>query len=229
MYTSIIKIPVISFVLFLICLNGEIMSKVINTYPDWVEKYRGKGKTIRKTAYGYGLYKCTSVYDKKKGYPRSCQEFLGMIDEKKGFIPKVKKNANPEYIEYGLSSFIMANFKRDLVRSSYGTSNSNLRLIKIGIINFIFGFYSKQLLKYSYLTYEDIETLDYVDVVNPIRVKKISNKIDELFKSKISSDIDRLNLINILKLSVIDKITLIKPVISDEVKDIVSKEGLKLW
>ncbi len=98
------------------------MSKVINTYPDWVEKYRGKGKTIRKTANGYGLYKCTSVYDKSKGYPRSKQEFLGMIDEEKGFIPKVKKNGNPEYIEYGLSSFIMINFKRELVRSSYGTS-----------------------------------------------------------------------------------------------------------
>ncbi|MDD5801390.1 MAG: hypothetical protein PUD31_03070 [Solobacterium sp.] len=65
------------------------MSKVINKYPDWVEKYRGKGKTIRKTAYGYGLYKCTSVYDKEKGYPRSIQEFLGIIDEEKGFIPKV--------------------------------------------------------------------------------------------------------------------------------------------
>lgn len=32
------------------------------TYPDWAEKYRGKGRTIRKVRNGYGLYQCTSVY-----------------------------------------------------------------------------------------------------------------------------------------------------------------------
>lgn len=31
-------------------------------YPDWVEKYRGKGRTIRKVRNGYGLYACTSTY-----------------------------------------------------------------------------------------------------------------------------------------------------------------------
>lgn len=204
------------------------MSKVINKYPDWVEKYRGKGKTIRKTAYGYGLYKCTSVYDKEKGYPRSIQEFLGVIDEEKGFIPKVKRNPNPKYIEYGLSTFIMLNFKRELKRSAYG-SGKDERLIKVGVINFIFNSYSKQLIKHSYLTYLDDDVLNYIDSVNPKRVNTISKKIDELFKSKIIDETDRLNLINILKLSVIDPETLIKPVISEDIKDIVNKAGLKLW
>ena len=204
------------------------MSKVINKYPDWVEKYRGKGKTIRKTAYGYGLYKCTSVYDKEKGYPRSIQEFLGVIDKDKGFIPKVKKNSSPKYIEYGLSTFIMLNFKREIKRCAYG-SGKDERLIKIGIINFIFDTYSKQLVKHSYLTYLDDDILNYVDSVNQKRVKTISKKIDELFKLKIQDEKERLDLINILKLSVIDKETLIKPVISEEIKDIIDKAGLKLW
>lgn len=203
------------------------MSKVINKYPDWVEKYRGKGKTIRKTAYGYGLYKCTSVYDKEKGYPRSIQEFLGIIDEEKGFIPKVKKNSSPEYIEYGLSSFIMLNFKRELNRCVYG--GASVALIKLGVIDFIFNTYSKELIKYSYLTYLDDDVFDYIDNVNLKRVKTISKKIDELFKSKITSDVDRLNLINILRLCVIDPLTLVKPVISDDIKDIINKAGLKLW
>ena len=204
------------------------MSKVINKYPDWVEKYRGKGKTIRKTAYGYGLYKCTSVYDKEKGYPRSIQEFLGIIDEEKGFIPKVKKNSSPEYIEYGLSSFIMLNFKRELYRCAYG-SNSNDPLIKLGVIDFIFDTYSKELIKHSYLTYLDDDVFTYIDSVNPKRVKTISKKIDELFKSKFTNDIDRLNLINILRLSVIDPFTLVKPIIGEKTKDIINKAGLKLW
>lgn len=204
------------------------MSKVINKYPDWVEKYRGKGKTIRKTAYGYGLYKCTSVYDKEKGYPRSIQEFLGVIDEEKGFIPKVKKNSSPEYIEYGLSTFIILNFKREIKRCAYG-SGKDERLIKLGVINFIFDTYSKQLVNHSYLTYKDDDVLNYVDSVNPRRVNTISKKIDELFKSKINDEKDRLNLINILKLSVIDPETLIKPIINEDIKEIVYKAGLKLW
>lgn len=204
------------------------MSKVINKYPDWVEKYRDKGKTIRKTAYGYGLYKCTSVYDKEKGYPRSIQEFLGVIDKEKGFIPKVKKNSSPEYIEYGLSTFIMLNFKREIKRCAYG-SNKDERLIKLGIINFIFGTYSKQLVNHSYLTYKDDDVLNYIDSVNLKRVNTVSKKIDELFKSKINDEKDRLDLINILKLSVIDPETLIKPVINEDIKDIIYKAGLKLW
>lgn len=204
------------------------MSKVINKYPDWVEKYRGKGKTIRKTAYGYGLYKCTSVYDKEKGYPRSIQEFLGIIDEEKGFIPKVKKNSSPEYIEYGLSSFIMLNFKRELNRCAYGSSGND-SLIKLGVIDFIFNTYSKELIKHSYLTYLDDDVFTYIDSVNPKRVKTISKKIDELFKSKITNDVDRLNLINILRLSVIDPVTLVKPIISVKMKDVINKAGLKLW
>lgn len=204
------------------------MSKVINKYPDWVEKYRGKGKTIRKTAYGYGLYKCTSVYDKEKGYPRSIQEFLGIIDEEKGFIPKVKKNSSPEYIEYGLSRFIMLNFKREIYRCAYG-SKGNDPLIKLGVIDFIFDTYSKELIKHSYLTYLDDDVFTYIDSVNPKRVKTISKKIDELFKSKITNDIDRLNLINILRLSVIDPVTLVKPIIGEKTKDVINKAGLKLW
>ena len=33
-----------------------------NVYPEWAEKFRAKGKTIRKVRNGYGLYECTSTY-----------------------------------------------------------------------------------------------------------------------------------------------------------------------
>lgn len=30
-----------------------------NVYPEWAEKFRAEGKTIRKVRNGYGLYECT--------------------------------------------------------------------------------------------------------------------------------------------------------------------------
>ena len=62
------------------------MKKTV-TYPDWVEKYRGEGRTIRKTKNGYALYECTSVYVKGLNYPKSVQKYLGRITENDGFIP----------------------------------------------------------------------------------------------------------------------------------------------
>ena len=50
-------------------------------YPDWVEKYRGKGRTIRKVRNGYGLYACTSTYSPGQKYPKSVSTYLGMITE----------------------------------------------------------------------------------------------------------------------------------------------------
>lgn len=32
-----------------------------NVYPEWAEKFRAEGKTIRKVRNGYGLYECTSL------------------------------------------------------------------------------------------------------------------------------------------------------------------------
>ena len=39
----------------------SIMKRYV-TYPDWVEKFRSPGHTIKKTKQGYGLYSCTSKY-----------------------------------------------------------------------------------------------------------------------------------------------------------------------
>ena len=108
-------------------------------YPDWAEKYRGPGRTIRKVRNGYGLYECTSTYQPGQKYPKSVQTYLGMITEKDGFIPKkTDLTVTPvatRSMEYGLSHFIMANFRRDLMRSVYDASEY---MIIYGVIYFIF-------------------------------------------------------------------------------------------
>ena len=63
-----------------------ILMKRYVTYPDWVEKFRSPGHTIKKTKQGYGLYSCTSKYV-PGGKPKSVQTYLGKITPD-GFIPK---------------------------------------------------------------------------------------------------------------------------------------------
>lgn len=131
------------------------MSRRTVEYPDWVEKFRGKGRTIRKIKDGYGLSQCTSEYV-KGGPPKSKQVYLGIITEKDGFIPKKTGGSAPAYIEYGFSKFLMQNFKRDITRRSYQCSE---QLLESGIIFYIFGSIDDVYLQLSYLTYSHVDQI----------------------------------------------------------------------
>lgn len=151
-------------------------------YPDWAEKYRGKGRTIRKIKDGYGLYRCTSEYV-KGGPPKSKQVYLGIITEKDGFIPKKTGGTAPAYIEYGFSKFLMQNFKRDITRRVYQCSN---QLLELGIIFYIFDSIDDAYLQISYLTYSHIEQLkEYAQKINHKRIERVRAVIGELLKKKV--------------------------------------------
>ena len=203
------------------------MSTRVNKYPKWVEKYREKGKTIRKTAYGYGLYKCTSVYDPSKKYPKSKQEFLGMIYEDKGFVPKTSKNNNAyKYMGYGLSYVIINNFKRDIRRASY---DSNENIINLGILKYIYGTYNKTIISSDYLTYQNTELINYLNSANSKRIDTIVKAIKTSFTNKIGDENDLNTLLSLLRLSVIDINNMIKPQIKEELLVLARKYGIKLW
>ena len=48
-------------------------------YPDWVQKYRSKGTTVKKKGDSYYLYKRTSRRIKGKKYPQPVDTYIGMI------------------------------------------------------------------------------------------------------------------------------------------------------
>lgn len=174
-------------------------------YPEWAEKYRAKGRTIRKVRDGYGLYECTSVYVKGQKYPKSRQKYLGMITEKDGFIPKGHSvSSKRQYLEYGLSHFIMANFKRDLIRCLYmGTEEMAI----LGVIYFIFESVDEVFIKATYLSHgiED-KLITRVNTGVPLnRMKTVSKKINALLEENIPDEHDRLILTKLLMISVIDK------------------------
>lgn len=176
--------------------------KAKNQYPDWVEKYREKGKTIRRVRDGYGLYKCTSVYDPNAKYPKSKQEYLGMITEDRGFIPKKSTSSHPVYIEYGLSHLIWKNFKRLLIRSSF---NGDEHVVRLGIIMYLFGRTDDTTIPLSFISdgYEDVltERLLSTDIK---RIERLSSKIDRLLHEKIRDESDRILLESSLRNCVMD-------------------------
>ena len=203
------------------------MSTRVNKYPDWVEKYRDKGKTIRKTAYGYGLYKCTSIYDPSKKYPVSKQEFLGMIYEDKGFVPKVGKVNNAYmYMGYGLSYVISNNFNRDIKRASY---DKNENIINLAILKYVYGAYNEVIISSDYLTYQNKELINYLNNANSKRIDNIVKTIKTSFSNKINDDNDLNTLLSLLRLSVIDVDNMIKPQIKEELLVLARKYGIKLW
>ena len=172
------------------------MSRRTVEYPDWAEKFRGKGRTIRKIKDGYGLYQCTSEYV-KGGYPKSKQVYLGIITEKDGFIPKKTGGSAPVYIEYGFSSFLMQNFKRDITRKVYQCSE---QLLELGIIRYMFGSTADSYLRASYLTYSHVEQLtEYAANVDVKRIERVSNVIDGLLTHRIP-DADELRMLKTLLL-----------------------------
>ena len=177
------------------------MSKRTVEYPDWAEKYRGKGRTIRKIKDGYGLYQCTSEYV-KGGYPKSKQVYLGIITEKDGFIPKKTGGSAPAYIEYGFSSFLMQNFKRDITRRVYKCSD---QLLELGIIQFMFGSTDEEYLQASYMTYGHVEQLkEYAIKIDRKRIERVSTVIGELLTKRVPDTTELNKLKALLMLCVVE-------------------------
>ena len=103
------------------------MANRTKVYPEWVEKYRGPGRTIRQLKNGYALYHCSSRY-RPGEHPLVQQTYLGMITEADGFIPKKAKGDKIRYLEYGLSHVIWRNFLPEL-RNAVNARNAKDNLV----------------------------------------------------------------------------------------------------
>lgn len=77
-------------------------------YPDWVQKHRTKGTTVKKRGNTYYLYKRTSRRVKGKKYPQPVDTYVGIVTPE-GVIKSNKKKvslANVEVWEYGFSKAV---------------------------------------------------------------------------------------------------------------------------
>lgn len=84
------------------------MPKTEKKYPDWVQKHRAKGTTVKKKGDSYYLYKRTSRRVKGKKYPQPVDTYIGIITPE-GVIQSNKKKislTDAEVWEYGFSKAV---------------------------------------------------------------------------------------------------------------------------
>lgn len=89
-------------------------------YPEWVQKYRTRGMTVKKKGESYYLYKRTSKRVPGKKYPQPVDTYVGLITPN-GVVYSDKKKvalSNIEVREYGFSKAVQelcpAEWKRPL-------------------------------------------------------------------------------------------------------------------
>ena len=193
-------------------------------YPEWAEKYREKGRTLRKVRDGYGLYQCTSEYVKGQKYPKSVQTYLGMITEKDGFIPKRQAAAPQAFLEYGLSHFIMANYSHELGCSSP-------EVLRLGIVYYLFEEVNEIFIRSSYVSHEMEEQLIqcWENGIPLQELKTIAGKIESLVEASIPDGARRRMLTKLLFLSVIGSEAVPENAVYPKaVKEIADRYGLRL-
>ena len=210
--------------------------KTQNIYPDWAEKYREPGKTIRKSGSGYALIRCTSTYVPGEN-PKSSQEYLGRITEKDGFIPKVPRVSknNPhkdsdgkdaERLEYGLSRFLKKTFGRGVQRGLYAASAD---LVSLVIITYIFGSCSRENLMKSSLTADRADDLDdYRGKISEKRIATGVKKLTQLIDDALPDTALRRNIESSLLMITISRTGKTKPKIPEELQTLIADEGLKV-
>lgn len=87
-------------------------------YPDWVQKYRIKGTTVKKKGNSYYLYKRTSRRVKGKKYPQPVDTYIGVITPK-GVVQSNKRKVSltdAEVWEYGFSKAVWELYPDDWKR-----------------------------------------------------------------------------------------------------------------
>ena len=80
------------------------------TYPDWVQKFRTKGKTVKKVGDNYYLYKHTSKRVEGKKNPQPVDTYIGVITPD-GVIESRKKKMELDRVivkEFGFTHAILA-------------------------------------------------------------------------------------------------------------------------
>ena len=197
-------------------------------FPEWVERYRGPGKTIKKTKSGYALYQCTSTYVAGHS-PKSVQTYLGVIKEDVGFIPKktAMPMAGPVYVEYGLSHLIWTNLRSKIAGALW---NPTADLIKLGILGFIFGSVEEIYIRSCFLTYSDADRLvGLLETVNPKRLQTAKGVVEKELRRAIPDESEYNHVTRLLMLCVADvgAANGKGPSLSDFLQEILNKNRLR--
>lgn len=143
----------------------------LDLLPDFAKPFKTKGFDVRLVRGSYQLFKVSSKRVEGKKYPVLEQSYIGTIDPDKGLLPKKVSSLTPTLVEYGLSHFILCNFKRKIQRSMFNHSCPEQSFI-LGVILFMYGHIQDRFIRLSYLSKDFTKTPDVTGLAALKRIKK---------------------------------------------------------
>lgn len=162
--------------------------------PAFARQYKTKGHDVRLVGKSYQLFRVTSKRVPGKSYPVLQQTYIGTIDPVKGLIPKKAAPASSQQkeAEFGLSNFIIKNFKRSLMRSVF---NGACTRVYMGIVYYLYGSAEERFVNLTYVRryLPDVPQISGADALK--RLQKMAGLIDKHLCSLIPNRDDRLYII----------------------------------
>lgn len=199
----------------------------LDLLPDFAKPFKTKGFDVRLVRGSYQLFKVSSKRVEGKKYPVLEQSYIGTIDPDKGLLPKKVSSLTPTLVEYGLSHFILCNFKRKIQRSMFNHSCPEQSFI-LGVILFMYGHIQDRFIRLSYLSKDFTKTPDVTGLAALKRIKKIALLIKSCFEEAIPDNADRDYILVLLRDLKVD-INTPKPCVSysKELSELLVKYKLK--
>lgn len=202
----------------------------LESLPDFARPFKTKGYDVREKNGTYFLYKVTSRRVPDKNYPVLEQEYIGIIDITGKLIRKKQypSQRKREYLEWGLSSFIMRIHKRALLRSVFnGGSGKSMELIELAVIQYALGSLSETAIRSCHLARGNADRLLKLSTaVSEERIERLSNKIGELQRKSFGDDLEDAEIM--MRLCVIEKDSIEEPGYTDDLMAIFRKHGIEL-
>lgn len=174
--------------------------------PEWVKRYDRKGVTFRrKTDDCYFMVAVKSERVPGRKYPVLRQTYLGAVYSDRGFVPTQQESSSEfSLVECGLSHFIYANFRRDLMRSAFNSGAKEADgKIRAAIVLFLYGTIDDVTITLSAVS---VGHEDEISAVKDGRsVANLSKVISRLLGERIGDEKDLRDLVSILRQSMADR------------------------
>ena len=152
-----------------------------------------------------------------------------MITEKDGFIPKKSdKPDSSDLVEYGLSTLIFLNFKRDLQRSVFN-GDQDLICTRLAIVYYLYHSFQPAFLGLTWLTCSDPKLYEIAGKAGSRNITMLSGKIAALLEKKIPDEEDRNYLLGYMRQVCVSKSRFQSPVSSypKEITALLKKYGVR--
>lgn len=134
-------------------------------------------------------------------YPVLDQTYLGTVSERDGFSPSNERAKTDDVLlECGLSHFVMANFRRELLRSVFNSSPDLAdNKIAAAIVLFLYGAITPRTVRLTCVAYGREDVIVRLGSSSLPSLDNLRKRIESLFRERFGDENDRNDLICILR------------------------------